>query len=376
MKRLHSFFRNTLSETSVIKSLSSLVLIIVIFYLLSNSSDVWGGWLALIFQAFKPFLIGFLIAYILSPFVEMVEHIVKKRALAILIVILLFISIITVVILIAIPSIFVEIQGLVSATVDGITYLTNFLKDRQFYGINELLMGMNINILDYISVQNITNTITQLVANSSSMLVNVTLRFFTAILTFSFYTILAIYFLSNEDKVKRSIASGAYRIDPNLPIYLQTANLEMRKFLGSFGIVMLSKLPQYWLLFYIFGHRSWFILGILNMFAILVPYVGPITVNFIALITALSQGPIAILGTLFTIGWSSFVDQYYIEPKIYGSRVKLSPLLLLFGVFFNATLFGVIGVVFAIPQVLIIRSTYTTYRMLHPQDENEKLPVQ
>lgn len=364
MNRLKYFFKSTLSQTSLIKSLISVVLFIIIFALLTSTSPVWFSWLQLLFRACKPFLIGFLIAYILSPFVEIVQKIVRNRGIAILIVIVLFISIILGVILIATPSIFTEIQALAKTTVDGVTSLVNFLNKRSYFGIDELLASMNIDIMEYISIKNITNTITSLVANSGTLLVNMTLNFISTILTFSFYLILAVYFLTNEDKIKVGLKKFAYKVDPVLPVYLGNANLEMRKFLGSFGVVMLSKLPQYWFLFYIFGHRSWFILGILNMFAILVPYVGPITVNFIAFITALSQGPVAILGTLFTIGWSSFVDQYYIEPKIYGSRVKLSPLLLLFGVFFNATLFGVIGVVFAIPQVLIIRSIYTTNKTL------------
>lgn len=364
MKKIKRFFKDTLGQTSVMKILTSTVLLILIFLVIDITYPTWGGWINLAFRAVRPFLIGFFIAYILSPFVHAVEKRTKNKGLSILIVMFCFVGLLTMVVFIAVPSVFAEVNSFARAGIDGVTHLINFLNDKDFFGLSEIMKQLNIDITSYLSIKNISSFIGQFVANSGSLFVSLILSFINTLFSFLFYTILAIYFLTNEANVKKGILSIADAIDDDLPLYLTNASAEVRKFLGSFGVVMLSKAPMYMFLYYIFGHRSWFILGVLNMFAILVPYIGPIAVNILALLTALAQGPFTIFGTLFTIGWSSFVDQYYIEPKIYGSRVKINPLLLLFGIFVNGTLFGIIGVVVAIPQVLVMRSIYMTYKEL------------
>ncbi len=373
MKKIKRFFKETLGKTSVMRVLASTVLLILIFFFISASSDTWTGWLNLIIRATRPFLIGYLIAYILSPFVHAVEKRTKKRGLSILIVMACFMGLLGTVVFIAVPSIFVEVNTFARAGIDGITALINFLNERSFFGLNELMKQLNIDISSYISIKNISSFIAQMVSSSGSVFLSMVFGFINAFFSFLFYTVLAIYFLTNEEGFKKGVLAFADMIDDDLPLYLINASAAVRKFLGSFGVVMLSKAPMYMFLYFIFGHRSWFILGVLNMFAILVPYIGPIAVNILALLTALSQGPFVIFGTLFTIGWSSFVDQYYIEPKIYGTRVKINPLLLLFGIFVNGTLFGLIGVVVAIPMVLVIRSIIMTYYQLKNKKTNDVL---
>ena len=89
----------------------------------------------------------------------------------------------------------------------------------------------------------------------------------------------------------------------------------------------------------------------------LVPYIGVIVGAVIVLAVALVEAP-----TLSTIGgigavFGGFyaVDVLFITPKIIGGRVGLRPLVVLLGIVAAAELFGVIGVLLAIPCLAVGR---------------------
>lgn len=89
----------------------------------------------------------------------------------------------------------------------------------------------------------------------------------------------------------------------------------------------------------------------------LVPYIGIIVGALLVLLVALVESPS--LATMGGIGltFSGFyaVDVLFITPKIIGSRVGLRPLVVLLGIVAAAELFGVIGVLLAIPFLAVGR---------------------
>lgn len=368
MEKFKNFFKATISQTTFIKSLVSIVLILMIFYLLELTGVRWGSWITLIMRAIEPFLFAYILAFVLSPLVHFVDKKIKRRGISIFLVVILTMVLVTVIVLIAVPNIFLELYDFLDMGINGATGIVNSLRQNRFYGLQDILNEMDINILDYFNISNLTQYATEIITGSSKFVINFISDFISLILQALVVFILTIYFLTNEDKIKKLVKKGSAQIHPDLPTYLYNASVEVQKYVKMFALIMLSKLPQYMLLFYLVGHRSWFLLGVLNMVAVLVPYVGPVIVNVLALVTALSQGPFTIFGTIFIIGWSSFGDQYLIMPKIYNSQVNINALLLLFGMYANATLFGLIGVIIAIPQILIIRSIYQTRKTIKERD--------
>lgn len=373
MDKLKNFFKTTITTDTFMRSLISIVLILIIFYLLDLTGVRWGAWLVLLWNAVTPFVIAYIMAFILSPIVKVVERKIKRRGLAITIVVLGSVFVLVTFVVVAIPSIFVELRDFLDAMIKGAQSIWDVLQNNNFFGIEDTLKQMNINLLDYVSIQNITRHLSDAITQSSSFLINLLTNSLAFFLQALVILILTIYFLTSEQQIKNVVKRAATKVHPNLPRYLRNASHEAQGYVKTFGIIMLSKLPQYMLLFYIFGHRSWFLLGVLNMFAVLVPYIGPVLVNMLALVTALTQGPFTIFGTVFIIGWSSFVDQYFIMPKIYKSQVNIHILVLLLGMVINAALFGLIGVVIAIPQILIIRSIFQTRKQIK---EEQSQPVQ
>ena len=56
---------------------------------------------------------------------------------------------------------------------------------------------------------------------------------------------------------------------------------------------------------------------------------------------------------IFTVGHA--VEGYILSPKIIGNRIGLHPVWIIFAVFAAGSLFGILGIVFAIPIAGIVK---------------------
>ena len=112
--------------------------------------------------------------------------------------------------------------------------------------------------------------------------------------------------------------------------------------------------------------RRWFMvgvgfscLGVKNalFFAVLcgllesVPFVGNLTGNALTIIGALSQGgdSTMVIGIILTYGIVQFLQTYILEPLVVGSQVKINPLFTIMAIVVGELVWGVAGMVLAIP---------------------------
>jgi predicted PurR-regulated permease PerM len=89
----------------------------------------------------------------------------------------------------------------------------------------------------------------------------------------------------------------------------------------------------------------------------LVPYIGIVVGGLLVLGVALVEAPtlMTIAGVAVTFAGFYAVDALFITPKVIGARVGLRPLVVLLGIVGAAELFGVIGVLLAIPSLAVGR---------------------
>ncbi len=99
------------------------------------------------------------------------------------------------------------------------------------------------------------------------------------------------------------------------------------------------------------------IAGLLN----LVPFLGPILGAIPAALTALFISPLkALLVILFFIAIQQ-VDNYFITPNIMKYQVKVHPALIIFSLIAAGALFGMWGLLLAVPSVAIIQEILKYY---------------
>lgn len=98
------------------------------------------------------------------------------------------------------------------------------------------------------------------------------------------------------------------------------------------------------------------VIGILSGFANLIPMVGSIVATILAVIVALAGGSISkALYALVILTILQQIDGNIITPKVVGKNVNLHPLLVLLAIFIFGSLYGILGMVIAVPTTALIK---------------------
>ena len=112
----------------------------------------------------------------------------------------------------------------------------------------------------------------------------------------------------------------------------------------------------YFTSFYLLGLNYSFFIGIFAGFLSFIPLIGIMVSFFITALLAYLQF-LDIL-TIFYITLiylaAQLLESNYLTPKLIGKRLGLHPLAILFSIFVFGTLFGIIGIIFAMPLMATI----------------------
>jgi predicted PurR-regulated permease PerM len=120
--------------------------------------------------------------------------------------------------------------------------------------------------------------------------------------------------------------------------------------------------------FWIVGFPNAILLGVIAGIFNIVPYLGLIVSLIPAALIALLTPPlwlsaIKVAGVFFVV---QSLDSYFFSPKIVGDRVGLHPVWVMFAIIGFASVFGVVGLLLAIPIAvlvkLVIENTIATYK--------------
>lgn len=151
---------------------------------------------------------------------------------------------------------------------------------------------------------------------------------------------------------KNDLQSLSLRINSTLRGYLR----------GQVFMVFLVSLTLY-IALSIVGVKFALILAIFSGFTEIIPIIGPIFAGAVGGITALTsnnlsfglnnlQGAIVVILIYFIIRQ---IQDYFIAPGIMGRIVKLHPLIILFSVLAGQHIWGVLGVILAVPIAGVIK---------------------
>ena len=100
-----------------------------------------------------------------------------------------------------------------------------------------------------------------------------------------------------------------------------------------------------------------FVVGLTN----LIPTVGPIFGGLIGVFILILDDPwnaIIFLGITLIL---QVIDGYIVKPKMFGNSLGVSGLWILIGIVVGGKMFGIVGILFAIPVVAILDLLYNDY---------------
>ncbi len=100
----------------------------------------------------------------------------------------------------------------------------------------------------------------------------------------------------------------------------------------------------------------------------LVPYIGNVIGFVLAFAMAAFSGldTMIVLGIVITFTVSQFVESYFLEPYIVGDKVDLNPVMVIVIVVLGEAVWGVVGMVIAIPALGIVKVVCDQVQVLQP----------
>ncbi|MFG6150510.1 AI-2E family transporter [Halobacillus sp. B23F22_1] len=306
-----------------------------------------------------PVLFTVVVYYLLRPFIGLLEKIGIKRVWGILITIALVAGLITLLVFLIIPFLERQFMSLAKELPEYLMemagaideWLRNSMFANYYNNLFEDLEGTLGQVSDNFSsyagntVEGITNFI--------STITNVII----AILTLPF---ILFYLLKDGEKfpnmilkvfppkVRPELSSVFKGIDHQLSAYIQG------QILVSFCIGVMMYIG-----FLIIGLDYALLLAAIASVTSVVPYLGPMIAIIPALIIAIVTSPFMLLKLAVVWTVVQLLEGKFISPQIMGKRLHVHPVTIIFVLLTAGHLFGVIGVIVAIPGYAIIKVIVT-----------------
>lgn len=310
----------------------------------------------LVSDVILPFVIAFIIAYMLYPITQFLS---KKCNISLsrsgIVIFVLFMSICATVITMIAPIIYKQISAFIKKLPDYHSKLQNVITDS-----SETFSQIDPNISAKIS-DHLREVIDQLLALFSSLINHIwdytlaTINFFTicVIVPFALF-----YFLRDWNKMTGSVDSlFPVRSKWQIQEIILAINQLLSDYIRGQLIICLMLSVYYIISFALIGLDFALLLGLCSGFLVLIPFIGTIIAFTIVMLSGyISFGlDFHILYIIATYIVAHFLEGYYLTPKIIGQRIGLHPLWIVFSVLVGANLCGILGIVIALPVAGVIK---------------------
>ncbi|MBE7175116.1 MAG: AI-2E family transporter [Mucilaginibacter polytrichastri] len=142
----------------------------------------------------------------------------------------------------------------------------------------------------------------------------------------------------------------------------------VQKYLGGLALMIVMLWVMYGIGFSIAGVDNAIFFAVLCGLLEIVPFVGNITGTAITVIVALTQGDGmgVVVGVVVTYALVQFIQTYIIEPLVVGGEVNLNPFFTILALVVFETIWGVPGMVLAIPLLGMVKIICDHVPALHP----------
>lgn len=352
---------------------------VVLYMILSNIDSISEGFSSF-YSFLRPVVTGLIIAYVFNPVSKLFEnHVFKKvknegtkwklsvgfSILTILIaVVLLFVALIP-----QLVDSIVTFASNLGGYVDALQEILHEYEDDSFLGLN---IGSIANMGDKI-LGNFSANFTSNMGNLVNTSANIGKSFFDLVLAF----ILAIYLLLDKNRLKNGISNflrlvmKPERYDAAGDFIRRCNDIIIRYI--SFDIVDGIIVGIVNAVFMLIAGMPYAVLisvivGVTNLAPTFGPIVGAVIGGFILVLVKPWYGLAFIIFTVIL----QTVDGYILKPKLFGESLGVSPLMILISIILGGRLFGVGGILLAIPFAAIIDFVYRDYCLKKLEEKRSK----
>lgn len=338
--------------------------LIVFYKILDFLPGIFLGF-SVVVRVLRPFIIGFIIAFILYRPSAKIESLLKRsdnkficknaRTLSIVYIYASFLIILGVVLAFAIPKLYTSLKDLIDNKLPVYYESTmNFINSK--LDSDGKLFGFDIsNIKESLQIDQFFNT------DKILNYLQGVYKFGTAIVDFVLAMVISIYMLTSRESLRRAVRSLLSLVLPEHKIegvktYLDRIGNIFYDYIFSQLLDALVVSIMAGIVFSILGVPYAILLAIMMGLFNLIPYFGAIIGGtIVVVITFLSGMRITALIVAVAIIVIQQIDGNIIQPRIVSNKMGLKPIYVLFAITLGGGLFGFVGMLFGVPVIAVVR---------------------
>ncbi|MFA5535608.1 MAG: AI-2E family transporter [Bacillota bacterium] len=324
-----------------VKRIAQIILLLLALLLLIY----WVG------GVFLPFLLAFVLAYLLNPIVKLWEAKGFSRVGGIFLTYFFFITAIILFSCFVLPIFWRQLEVLAMSIPQYTHRLQSF-----FQNFNDNYKKIAIpnalrNQIDLALLQ-----LELIVIGAIAQVVNGIISVFTHALSIIIAPVLAYYVLRDQKLIsERFLSFFPVNWAEKLVKLWREIDVQLNCFIKGHLLVAVLVGIGTSIGFLIINLDFPFLLGLIVGITEIIPYFGPVIGAIPALGIALLDSKIKALYALVLMVTIQQLESNILTPRIIGSRIGLHPLLVILALFLGGKIFGIIGLLLAIPMILILR---------------------
>ncbi|MBQ8292833.1 MAG: AI-2E family transporter [Bacilli bacterium] len=332
-----------------------ITLILINLLLFFNLFDYIADIFTFLIKLLLPFIIGFTFAFILLPVVNFLTNHKINRKLAVFLVVVLFLLLIGLICYFIFPIIVEELYIIIEKIPDYLLIL-----DEKITYIERKLDFLPVDLLpNYDHIEEVLVNYLMNLLNSCFTIIKNGLSY---IVTFFMSIVIMIYFLIDFNKIidwLKDVASRLKKFD--LKDYLIDIRDTMQAYFKGIILVSFILIIIAFILFSIFNIDYAFMLAIIIGIMDIIPYIGPYIGGGVAVIVALTTSLEKAIIVLIIIILLQALESWLITPKVQSKSISVHPILVLLSLFLFGNLFGILGLLSAVPIVAVGQSIIKKY---------------
>ncbi|WP_310829377.1 AI-2E family transporter [Paenibacillus pedocola] len=357
-ERFKKFFLNN----KFVVSLLIILLVGINILVFSRVPFIFKPLSVLLHTVAAPLLLSGIAYYLLNPLVDRLEKRSKvKRAYGIVILYLIIAGIITLILLTVIPILRTQLIGLIDnfpKYSDQIQQEFIDLTGSELFGRIQENVGVGTDVGDLTSkVTTWATTFLNNAVNGVGNFVGALTEIILAVVTTPF---ILFYLLRDgkrlPDYLMRFIPNS---LQPQSRMVMKEMNSQVASYIRGQIIVSCCIGALLYIGYLIIGLEYSLVLAIVAACTAVVPYLGPAIAITPALIVALVTSPFMLLKMVFVWTAVQLIEGKFISPQIMGKSLKIHPITIIFVIIFAGKMFGVLGIILAVPGYAVFKVIVT-----------------
>ena len=298
-----------------------------------------------------PFILGAAIAYLANPLVRKLEERQVPRSAAIVLVYLGFAVVVSVLFYAFVPSLIAELNQVLAR----LPRETNKIEDLTRGAVGDLKrLPLPVNLQE--AINNMIQRSEQLIQQFARQLVDFLVGIFSKLVWFSLAPVLAYYILLDWDAIgQRWLAAVPESFRPAFVLLVQEIDGVLTGFVLGRLIISLVVGALITIGLVLLDVQFAVLLGLIAGIFDLIPYLGPILGGIPAVMLAFLKSPWKALWVAFLFAAVNQLEAVILSPRIVGVRVGLHPVVTIFALMAGGNLFGVGGILLAVPAAATLR---------------------